>query len=232
MKSKLLLIIIVFTLLTFPRVTLGQLPPNLGAACSFALFTAVGAFNNYEALSVVTGDVGTNVGAFNAFPPGTLYGQIHVADATSALAATAVLAAYTYLAGIAGGTVISTTLDGQVLTPGVYSTGAASTLTTTLTLYGAGIYILQMGGALTLGASAQVIVSGGASLSNVYWQINGQVDLGTGSVFRGTIVANGAINLLAGSSLEGRALSRAGAINTSAITVTKPLIDTSLIWHN
>jgi len=229
MKRQLLNALIAVILLLMPFVNFSQTsptpypaatPPNLGAASSFVLFTAVGAFNNTNALSVVTGDVGTNVGAFNAFPPGTLIGQKHVADPVSVLAAADVLAAYTYLSGLAGSTVISTTLDGQVLTPGLYSTGAASSLSAsnTFTLNGAGIYILQIGGALSLGASSQVVVSGGANLCDVYWQINGQVDVGASATFRGTIVANGAINLLANSILYGRGLSRAGAIGTDAIT--------------
>ncbi|MEI6899145.1 MAG: hypothetical protein WCL00_04655, partial [Bacteroidota bacterium] len=87
MKIKLLVLISAVALLFFPKENFSQ-APNLGTASSFALFTAVGAFNNIGAATDVTGDVGTNVGAFNAFPPGTVVGQIHVADPVSAQAAT------------------------------------------------------------------------------------------------------------------------------------------------
>jgi hypothetical protein len=58
--------------------------PNLGVASSFALFTSAGAINNLGP-TVITGDLGTDVGAFNGFPPGIVIGQTHIADATSAL---------------------------------------------------------------------------------------------------------------------------------------------------
>ncbi|MEI7726668.1 MAG: ice-binding family protein [Bacteroidota bacterium] len=102
--------------------------PPLGAAANFALFTAVGAFSN-DGASYVTGDIGTNVGAFTGFPPCTVVGQIHVADPVSVQAAIDVDVAYSYLSGITCGVVIRTTLgNGQVLVPNVYCLGAASTL--------------------------------------------------------------------------------------------------------
>ena len=57
-------------------------PPNLGTAACYAVFTAAGAINNTNA-SVITGDIGTNAGAFNGFPPGIINGQTHVVDAAS-----------------------------------------------------------------------------------------------------------------------------------------------------
>ena len=202
----------------FYNISLGQSPPNLGAASSFALFTAVGAFSNIGEATYVIGDVGTNAGAFNAFPPGTVVGQIHVADATSAQAATDVDVAYSYLSGITCDSVIGTTLgNNQVLTPKVYCLGAASTLNGDLILDGQGdpdaLFIFKIDGALSTSTFSNVVLINSASLCNVYWQINGAFSLGDSSVFRGTIVANGAISLLEGSSLLGKGLSRAGAID-------------------
>src|ERR1035437_4185890 len=106
MKNKNLLIIIAVALLYFPNINFGQ-APTLGATSSFALFTATGAvFENTGTATYVTGDVGANVGAFNAFPPGTLVGQKHVVDPTSAQAATDVATAYSYLDGMTCGPVI------------------------------------------------------------------------------------------------------------------------------
>jgi len=202
-----------------------QSPPPLGTTSTFALFTAVGAFNN-TGNSVVTGDVGTNSGAFS-FGPGTLVGNQHVIDGVSATAATDVDVAYMYLAGLMAGPVISTNLNGQILTPGIYTLGAATSLSTTLTLDAEGdssaIFILQIDGALTTASLSNVVLIGNASFCNVFWQINGQVQIGEGATFQGTILANGAINLLEGATLLGQGLSRAGAINTSNVTVTTGL---------
>ncbi len=72
-------------ILALPKINFAQ-TPDLGTASGFALFTAVGAFNNTGATNV-TGNIGTNVGAFTGFPPGTFTGEINMADATSTQAA-------------------------------------------------------------------------------------------------------------------------------------------------
>lgn len=216
MKLKLLNIIIVFSLLSYPNISFGQ-APNLGVASSFTIFTVTGAFGNIGATNII-GDIGTNAGAFTGFPPGTVTGQIHVADLTSVQAATDVDASYTYLSGINCDSVIGTTLgNNQVLIPNVYCLGDISTLNDTLYLNAQGnadaIFVFKINGAFSTSIFSNVILINSASLCNVYWQINGAFDLGDSSVFNGTAIVNGAISLLKGSSLLGRGLSRAGAIS-------------------
>lgn len=196
----------------------GQSAPPLGTTSGYALFTAAGAFSNIGNATVVTGDVGTNVGAFSAFPPGTLVGQRHVADPASAQAATDVAIAYSSLSEETCGAVIGTTLgNNQVLTPNVYCLGGASTINGNLFLDAQGdpnaLFIIKINGALATSTLANVILINSASLCNVYWQINGAFSLGVDATFRGTALINGAISLLEGSSLYGRALSKAGAID-------------------
>jgi len=240
MKSKILLIALVTLVLIvyFPKINLGQ-APDLGSTSSFGLFTAVGAFNNIGETNA-TGDIGTNAGAFTGFPPGTVDGQIHVADATSAQAATDVAIAYTNLSGITCDTTLITPLgNGQILTPGVYCLTIASTLNGDLTLDGQdnpdALFIIKINGALSASTFSNVILINSASWSNVYWQIGGQFDLGDGSVFNGTAIVDGAINLYEGSSVFGRALSRAGAIslfnNTMQPASTLPIELLNFIAH-
>jgi len=210
-----------------PNLIFGQVP-NLGVASSFAVFTANGAFSNIGA-TIVTGDIGTNVGAFSGFPPGIVIGQIHVADPVSAQAATDVDVAYNFMGGITCGIVIGTTLgSNQVLTPDIYCIGGASMLTGDLILDAEGdpnaLFIFKINGALSTSTFSNVILLNSASLCNVYWQINGAFSLGDSSVFRGTILANGAISLLEGSSLLGRGLSRSGAIDLHNNIVTIGLV--------
>ncbi|MBA4410527.1 MAG: hypothetical protein C0397_14030 [Odoribacter sp.] len=222
MKKKLHNVFLALALILLPTVIFAQAAPNLGAASGFALFTADGAFTN-TGTSIVTGDVGTNAGAYT--PPGTLNGQSHIADATSAQAKIDLLAAYGAL-NTPVGTNIPVGLGGQTLTPGVWYTNAASTLNGTLTLDAVNdpdaVFIIRIGGAFAESASSNVDLIRSASLCNVYWQIGGQFDLATGSVFRGTIVANGPIYLLGSSSLLGRGLTTAGAISLVDNIVTIP----------
>ena len=221
--KKLLQIVSTLFLLYLPNVIFGQ-APDLGAASSFALFTKAGAFTNTGA-TVVTGDIGTNVGSFTGFPPGVVIGQIHVADGVSAMAAPDVSSAYGYLSTLTCGLVIGTTMgNGQILTPNIYCAGAASTLNGNLTFDAQGdpnaIFIIKINGAFSTSTNTNIFLINSASLCNIYWQVNGQFNLGEGSTFRGTLIASGAINLLSGSSLYGRALSTAGAISLHTNIVT------------
>ena len=222
MKKESLLRLFSVLLLLVPFIGYTQ-APNLGTASTFALFTANGAFSS-TGNATVTGDVGTNAGAFTAFPPGTVTGQIRLAGSPQAdQAATDITAAYTSVASLSCGTVIDPTLgNGQVLTPGIYCQplAAASSLNGTLTLNGPGTYIIKLSSALTTASGSVINLTNGACINNVYFQVNGAVALGIGSVFRGTILTSGAISLTDGATLEGRGLSTGGAISISNNTVT------------
>lgn len=226
MKTNLLIILTAFALFLAPNLSYGA-KPTLGTTSTFALFTADGAFSNIGNATYVTGNVGNHVGQFTAFTPGTLVGNKHVADAVSTTAAADVLVAYHDLFSLTCGEVLDTLLGtNQTLTPNVYCIGAASTLKGDLILNAQGdpnaLFIFKINGALSTSTFANVILTNSASLSNVYWQIGGAFSLGESSVFRGTIIADGAISLLEGSSLLGRGLSTAGAISLHNNVVTIP----------
>ena len=207
--------------------TTGQTTPNLGSTARFALFTATGAFNELAISSSVTGDVSTNAGAFAAFPPGTLYGSKWLPGSAEAVqAATDVMIAYSDLNQ--GGATIPAVLDGLNLTPGVYTVATAASMGANgvLTLDGQGnpqaIFIIRIGGAFAMASNSTILLTNAASLSKVFWQINGQFDVGSYASFRGTAIVNGAINLLESSTLDGRALSTAGAISLYNTNVSIP----------
>ena len=207
-------------LFILPNTNFGQ-APNLGDASSFALFTSIGAFEN-TGNSLISGDIGSNSTSLIGFPPGEVDGTIHYTpDGVTAQVAADLLLAYNDLVGRTGGAVISTILNGQMLTPGLYDIGAATTLNGEIILDGQGdpnaLFIIQIDGALTVGASqlSTVTLINSASLCNVYWQVGGQFDLGAGSTFRGNLIVNGAIFLHNASSLFGRGLSIEGAVAIS-----------------
>jgi hypothetical protein len=94
------------------------------------------------------------------------------------------------------------------LAPGVYCFNKTAGLTSgILTLAGpsSGVWVFQVGTGLTTAAS-QVVMASGGQACNVYWALGTTGTIGTGSKFQG--------NLLAGSSLVGRALAK------TAVTMT------------
>lgn len=219
MKNIYLLALTSLFLLFFPKINFGQ-APALGTTSSFALFTASGAITNTGTTNV-WGDVGTNVGSISGGTLNLIVGNTHTADTTSASAATDVATAYTYLNGLSCDSNISTPFgDSLVLRPGkVYCIASAATLTGDLILDAKGsssaIFNFKIGGALTTSTSSRVILRNGASFCNVYWLIGGAANLGANSIFRGTMIVNGAINLLNYDTLEGRGLTKAGDITLS-----------------
>ncbi len=228
MKQHFLTILTLAAALAFPRAGAAQAPPPLGVAASFALFTAVGAVNN-SGPTIINGDIGTNAGAFNGFPPGVINGSIHVGDTRSTQAATAVQTAYGYYStnipcvtplAVYGGTPPVTLL------PGSYCVGGATTLAGTLILDAGGDvnakFYLSVSGALTTGANSVVLLQNGADANNVYWQIGGLVTLGQNSVMVGTLLVDGAINMIQGATLTGRGLSRGGAITIDTNSASLP----------
>ena len=88
------------------------------------------------------------------------------------------------------------------------------------------VFVIKVNGALTTSTLSKVILINGAQAKNVYWHVNGAVTISDYSIFNGTIVSdNGAITLLTGVTLNGRALTTDGLFNVSAVIVNGPLSD-------
>lgn len=226
MRNTLLNVTILLLLVTVPKIHFAQ-APVLGRASTFALFTGGGAFTNTGA-SVITGDIGTNVGALTGFPPGSITGVIHVADSVTALASTNLGTAYASLNSLTCDSTIGATMgNGQILTPKVYCITTLATISGNLTLNAQGnpnaIFVIKVNGALSTGTFTNILLINSANLNNVYWQVNGAFTLGDNSIFRGTLIANGALNLLPQSSILGRGLTTAGAISIQNTNNTLPV---------
>src|SRR5512140_3552879 len=139
-------------LLTAPiQVALAQSAPNLGAAGSYGVLAN-------SAVTCTDGTINGDVGIFTAgtLPTQTrciVNGTIHAGDAAAAVAYADFLAAWDALAAIPAEqcVVLTGTLAGEVLPPGVYCFDAAATLTGQLTLDGPanGIWIFKVGTAGT-----------------------------------------------------------------------------------
>ena len=198
MRKTFTLISTVATVFAFTNVSFGQTQaPNLRSTSSFAFFTADGAFT-VNGSTTVTGDVGTNAGAFTGFPPGTLIGNKRLPGSPEAIqAASDVLVAYNSLSTATCDRTIAAELAGQTITPGVscQNTASPTTLNGTLTLSGSGIFIIKTNSALVTGTNSNIVLTGGANANNVFFLINGAFTAGTSSALKGTFLVNGAIVL-------------------------------------
>jgi hypothetical protein len=102
------------------------------------------------------------------------------------------------------------------------------TVSTTVTLNGAGVYIFRPGGALNTGANSKVVLAGGACASDVFWAPVGAVTLGANAAlsatptFVGNILDAAGITIGHFANLTGRALAFGGTVTTDANTITVP----------
>jgi gliding motility-associated-like protein len=210
----------------------GPIAPNLGSAGCFALFSSNGV-NTNVGITNVTGDVGTN-GASDlttGYDPLLVNGNIHpIPDLVTDQAATDLLAAYNYLVGLDPGDIelVRPDLFGHnlVLTPHTYLMLAAVTFTDTVYLDARGqadaVFVINVNGAFSSSVNSRVVLINGAQAKNVYWKVDGVVTIADNSIFNGTLVVAGAINLNTGVLLNGRAITISGALNVQAITAIMP----------
>jgi hypothetical protein len=214
MKGKYLILLASMgfaALLHGPSPALAQV--SLGAAKSFALLggPAVSCKD-----SIVTGNVGVNLGGAVTQVRCTISGTVHVGDTVAQQAYKDFVAAYAAL-GRKPCDVTLTGLAGQFLPPGVYCFAAfvAQTGGLPLTLLGPpdGIWIFKIGNPVTPTAYLEltnfsVVMPGGKTCNNnVFWWTADYATL-TDSVFIGSILAGAAITATRGS-LDGRALAKA-----------------------
>jgi hypothetical protein len=167
----------------------------------------------------INADVGVWPGSTTTgFPPCTITGATHLADAVAQTAQGDLTTAYNQLAGLPCGTIVTPAdLGGRTLAPGVYCAATSMGVTGTVTLDGQGdanaVFVFQIGSTLVTGTISNIALIGGAQAKNVWWQVGSSATLGTGTTFRGNIVALTSITLVNNATMLGRALARNGAVS-------------------
>ncbi len=207
---------------------LGPTAPTLASTACYAIFSSVGNVTNAGITNVV-GDVGTNTGVTLGYDTSLVTGTVHlIPDASTGICKTDLDNVYAYLNALLPGDITLTRPDlfghNLVLTPHTYSMGGAVSFTDSIYLNAEGnanaVFVIMNDGAFTSTVNSKVILINGAQAKNVFWKIDGAVNLAAGSIFNGTIISASTINLYTGAIINGRALTTAGDYTTSANDVT------------
>lgn len=207
----------------------GPASPTLNTVGCYALFSSNGPVTNAGISFVTGGDIGTNVGLTTGFNALNVSGAIHpIPDGSTSACASDLLTAFNYLNTLPYD--IELLYPPQfgnklVLTPHVYRLNGATTFNDTLFLNGMGnsnsVFVLQALGAITTSTYAKVILTNGTQAKNVFWSINGALNINSYADLIGTMICNnGAINMASGATLNGRALTTNGSMSTAAIILT------------
>ena len=196
----------------------------LGAAGSFAVLAGAGVTNTGP--TTVNGDVGTfPTTTVTGAGSMTINGTNHAGDGVTQQAQTDLVTAYNNAAAQGPTNPIVADLGGQSLSPGVYNSASSIGLTGALTLNAGGdpnaVFVFQAGSALTTASASSVVLVNGAQSCNVFWQIGSSATLGTGSTFRGTVIALQSITVTTGVTVDGRVLARNGAVTLDTDTISR-----------
>jgi hypothetical protein len=199
-------------------------PVPLGTAANFAVLAGSTITNTGP--TTINGDLGLSPGtAVTGFPPGAVNGTVYTADSVALQAKNDLTTAYNDAAAESVTATIPTGLGGTTETPGVYNSAAGTFgITGTLTLDAQGnpnaVFIFQAASTLITASASNVSLINGAQASNVFWVVGSSATLGTDSTLQGSILAVTSITVTTGTTIDGRALARNGAVTLDANTIT------------
>jgi hypothetical protein len=198
-------------------------PVDLGTAYAFSVLGSSEVTSADP--SVIGADLGVSPGtSITGVLAADVGGTIHDNDAAAIDAQADATAAFTTAAGLTPAVTGLTNLtSGTPLTPGVYS-GGALLLNGSMTLDGGptSVWVFQATSTLTVHAGSHVLLTGGASSCNVFWDIASSATIGTDSDFVGTILAGDSITAATGATITGRLLATTDAVTLDANHIIAP----------
>jgi hypothetical protein len=195
---------------------------DLGTASSFAVLAGSGITNT--GATTITGDVGTfPTPAMTGLNTVVLTGANHADDAVTQQAKVDLTTGYNQAAASGPPTLVATELGNTTLTPGVYQSGTLG-ITGTLTLDTQGnpdaVFVFQAASTLITASASTVVILGGATACNVFWQVGSSATLGSDSLLVGSVLAETSITANDGATIQGRLLARNGAVTLQHNTIT------------
>lgn len=105
-------------------------------------------------------------------------------------------------------------IGGKTLTSGLYKWTNTVLIPTDITISGTAedVWIFQIAENLTLSSAVNITLSGGALAENIFWQVAGEVTVGTTTHFEGVILSMTGITLNSGATLNGRMLAQTAVV--------------------
>jgi len=157
-----------------------------------------------------------------------LNGTLHINDALAKQSKLDIVTAYDNAAARTATDIVtlSGNISGLTLTPGRYKSTSSLALSSGDVTFDAknnpnAVFVIQVASSLTVTSGRKVILAGGAKASNIFWQVGSSATFGTTSVFKGTIIVKESISFNTGAKLNGRALSRNGAVTMAGNTIVQ-----------
>jgi hypothetical protein len=201
--------------------------PTLRSAANFTVIAGSAVSNT--GLTVINGNlaISPSVSLTGFNPTGVINGIIELGTATALQAQRDVTTAYNDLKSLPlTAQMTGIDLSGKTLQPGVYKFDSAAGIDTPagiLTLDGTGIYIFQVGSALTTTTNSEIRTINGAKAGCIFWLVGSSATIGQYSRFVGNILAYASVGFATGVTYTGSIYAQTAAVSFNADTVTGPM---------
>lgn len=235
---------VTWTFTTGTAAAMGPAVVNLGNAGNYAILAKTGI--STVPSSAVTGDIGLSPAAASF-----LTGFSLTADATNVFSTSPQITGKAFAANFAVPTPSNLTtavgdmltayadaagrptpdflnlgsgnIGGLTLAPGLYHWTSSVTVPTDVVINGGAndVWIFQTTGDLSMTGSKHITLSGGAQAKNIFWQVAGQVTIGTGAHFEGILLCETQVTLQTLATMNGRILAQT-LVALQQATVTAP----------
>ncbi|PZE57571.1 hypothetical protein DEJ24_11155, partial [Curtobacterium sp. MCPF17_001] len=200
-------------------------PVKLGTAATYGVLASQAITNTGP--TVVNGDLGgppsSKISGFGGLPNGLVTGTVRT-PTEAALAQQDARNAFNVAASLTPSGVDVSDLDNVgTLVPGVYSGGALNLSdNNTLTLNGnaQSTWVFQAASSLVVGTNSRILITGGASSCNVFWQVGSSATIQTSSQFQGTVLARTSVTAVTGATVQGRLIALDAAVTLDTNTIT------------
>jgi hypothetical protein len=126
-------------------------------------------------------------------------------------------------------TTLNTTDSSMTLEPGIYTWNESVEITSDIKLKGNSndVWIFQVPEGLLVNSDVEITLSGGAVTKHVFWQVAGDVTIGTDAHFEGIILSEEGISMEDGATMNGRMLTQSD-VSLNNNTVTQPNMITTV----
>jgi len=201
------------------------IPVALGGAIDFAALSKLG-MDSVLGSSTFTGlpglgSVGDEGAIYvNIVPGDVTTGTLYLAPADPVVVAANidVTNAISYVQGLPVNT-IADNISATIINPGYYDTTTNTVVLdpgTIVTFDGLGdpnsVFVIRANSTMTIGAGGTIILINGATFDNIFWQIDGAINIGAGANFKGTILGVAPVTLGAAATVQGAIYTQAAII--------------------
>jgi hypothetical protein len=221
---------LIIALFFFSTIIFGQ-PVDFRTADTFAIFTNDGAVFN-EGLSDMNGGhygADGSESVISGFITAVNKGTKQLNNTVTDQAQLDLTSAFNDLWAIPYDFTHGAAIGTETINPGVYYIESASSFDGTITLDANNdpnaLFMFKITGAFNIQPNSEIVLINGAQAGNVFWLIQGAVDIGIKSDLYGIFISGpGAITIRSGTFLTGRVFSTTGAIAINNLNVSNPPI--------